>query len=981
MANHTTSPLSDITHRAHARYAARLAGEVVPWWSAVIVTASSARQAERYAEEIRRRQACGALPAGVPFLTVPDLDDARIGSGGATLNALRVLTDGLPGDDAWWAAQRVLMIHSGGDSRRLPQYSLSGKLFSVLPVQTPWGEVSTLFDELLALSTLWVPRVPDGLVVVSGDVLLTLDDAALRLDRPGVTGVATLTPLEVGRQHGIYIADADGRVYDFLQKPSTAAVAAAGGLFPGDQVAVDTGLLRFDAPAAARLTAVGRAAPALPAIDLYEHFTFALTGAWQPGADDHPVHRALAGALHGTPFWCARVAGAFTHIGTTSLFRRLLTEETDFSALYATQGRLGVVTPPGVRSAGVILDSVLTGGGEIGPGAVVLECHLDVPVHAWRGAMLHGLTALTEPVRVPEDTVAHQVPVRLPDGRAGVIIRVYGVADDPKAPAATGTWLGRPLLESLAALGLTPGDVWPDTEERTLWNAALFPVGTPAEAWAWARGLLDGNADLRGTVRLSLASSAACVDGRALTAAQARRMQARWQTTALALAEAGSDVRPLLADPPGIAVLAATGHALTARAAALPPTEAASRLYQAGLFFGHAGLAAEADAARAEAFRRVRQAVDAGADDGTPPPPVWRHQVVTVSAPARVDLGGGWSDTPPFCLDWGGTVLNLAVTINGAYPITTTVRRLDAPLVRCCVGEACLEFTDTAALLAPPEPGSPFSIPRAALRLLGLAEAPLTEALRAAGGGVEIRTHVALPMGSGLGTSSILGATVVQALAALAGTPLPAPALIARVLRLEQLMTTGGGWQDQVGGIMPGAKLIRTGPGLRQQPRVAPIAWSAETRCAFCDRFVLYDTGLQRIAKNLLTQVVGGYLAREAGTVQVLHSIKTLAEEMAHALAQGDWPALGALLDRHWALNLQLDPHTTNAPINALLADARPYLAGAKLAGAGGGGFLLLLARDPDAARALRAALPGAPGTVVDFAIADDGLRLTIDGV
>ena len=44
------------------------------------------------------------------------------------------------------------------------------------------------------------------------------------------------------------------------------------------------------------------------------------------------------------------------------------------------------------------------------------------------------------------------------------------------------------------------------------------------------------------------------------------------------------------------------------------------------------------------------------------------------------------------------------------------------------------------------------------------------------------------------------------------------------VLALEQFMTTGGGWQDQVGGIYPGAKLTMTGPGPRQRFRVEPVS-------------------------------------------------------------------------------------------------------------------------------------------------------------
>jgi fucokinase len=236
-----------------------------------------------------------------------------------------------------------------------------------------------------------------------------------------------------------------------------------------------------------------------------------------------------------------------------------------------------------------------------------------------------------------------------------------------------------------------------------------------------------------------------------------------------------------------------------------------------------------------------------------------------------------------------------------------------------------------------------------------------------------------LPVGSGLGTSSILAATIIRALAAMCGRDLSDNALSESVMQLEQRMTTGGGWQDQAGGIYPGAKLLVTGPGLQQRIRVQPVAWSEERSAEFCQHLVLYNTGIQRMAKDLLRQVVCRYLARETATVQVLHSIKTLAVEMSYAMIEGDWKHLGELMDRHWRLNQLLDPHTANAPINAILDRARPYIHGAKLAGAGGGGFLMLMARDPDAAEALRAVIAQAEpdrGSFVNYSIARAGFRI-----
>ncbi len=981
---------------ARRLYAERLAGgSGGTWWTAVVLTASSARQAQSYQSEIDHRRAQGALPSGVPFLVVPDPEGRRIGSGGATVHALHQLLDTLApglrtaGPEAlaeWWGSQRVLMLHSGGDSRRLPQYSLSGKVFSALPVKTPWGAASTVFDETMALSSAWAERLPAGLLVGSGDVVLVFETEGLDWSNPGITGVAMPQPPEVGAQHGVYVVGPGGTVYSFLQKPALAEVEEAGGLLPGGRVAVDTGLLRFDPEVSARLTSMEFRGDNGDSLDLYTHLTLALTGQWAPAREAPKVQRALARLVQGVPFGCDLVEGEFTHVGTTTLFRHLLTEETDFLRLYNTQQRLGSAEQPGLDSSGVVIDSALAGG-SVGPGAVVLECHLEHRLNAARGSVAHGLESQPAPVEVPENTVVHQVPVRGPGGTpAGTVIRCYGVEDNPKDLAGSGraTWFGVDLLKALDDLGLAPDEVWPDVpaKARCLWNADLFPATEPAAAWeaaCWMMGQASGfnAARWRELPKASLATSAEWADQTRLLEQRTRRATGQWRTAATQLALDGADIRAMLTQAPGVSALAAVANRLSKFAdEAADPSSAASLSYEASLFHAQAGLEPEAEESRSRAFAFVSKAVAMGArDSGFPVADGFRQRSVTVAAPVRIDFGGGWSDTPPFCLDWGGTVLNAAVSLNGDYPIETKVRLLEEPLVRCQSpeGEGKAEYSRVDELYAPPRPGDPYAIPRAVLQMSGLFEpgADLSGVLKRLGGGLEISTSVRLPMGSGLGTSSILAATVIQALAEMLGHRLSAQPLSDLVLQLEQFMSTGGGWQDQAGGIFPGVKLLSTGPGPRQRVRYQPVQWSLEREAELERLTVLAYTGVARVARNLLQQVVGRYLARETAAVQVLHSIKTLALEMSHAMQQGDWDHLGALLDRHWQLNQILDPNTTNAPVQGLLERVKPLIRGAKLAGAGGGGFFILLANSEAAAEELRSRVKA-----YDWQVAGDGLRV-----
>ena len=101
----------------------------------MILTASNEQQAEGFRKQIADRQ--NFLPRGTKFIAIPDRDGRRVGSGGATLEVLRYLHE----QEESFDSLRVLVIHSGGDSKRVPQYSALGKLFSPVPHElTQWTQ-------------------------------------------------------------------------------------------------------------------------------------------------------------------------------------------------------------------------------------------------------------------------------------------------------------------------------------------------------------------------------------------------------------------------------------------------------------------------------------------------------------------------------------------------------------------------------------------------------------------------------------------------------------------------------------------------------------------------------------------------------------------------------------------------------------------------------------------------------------------------
>ena len=116
-----------------------------PRWDYVILTASNEQQAEGFRKQLEERKSF--LPKHTKFVAIPDRDGLRVGSGGATLEVLKYLRS----QEESFEKLRVLVIHSGGDSKRVPQYSALGKLFSPVPHKLPNGRNSTLFDEFMNL--------------------------------------------------------------------------------------------------------------------------------------------------------------------------------------------------------------------------------------------------------------------------------------------------------------------------------------------------------------------------------------------------------------------------------------------------------------------------------------------------------------------------------------------------------------------------------------------------------------------------------------------------------------------------------------------------------------------------------------------------------------------------------------------------------------------------------------------------------------
>jgi D-glycero-alpha-D-manno-heptose-7-phosphate kinase len=117
------------------------------------------------------------------------------------------------------------------------------------------------------------------------------------------------------------------------------------------------------------------------------------------------------------------------------------------------------------------------------------------------------------------------------------------------------------------------------------------------------------------------------------------------------------------------------------------------------------------------------------------------------------------------------------------------------------------------------------------------------------------------------------------------------------------------------------------------------IKLSAEAQRALNNNFMLFFTGMSRNSSSILKEQVGNLKDR----LNELRELKHMAHEARCVIEAEDFDTLGVLLHQSWDLKKRLAGTISNEQINGMYETARGAGAiGGKIAGAGGGGFLLL---------------------------------------
>ncbi len=314
---------------------------------------------------------------------------------------------------------------------------------------------------------------------------------------------------------------------------------------------------------------------------------------------------------------------------------------------------------------------------------------------------------------------------------------------------------------------------------------------------------------------------------------------------------------------------------------------------------------------------------------------------VVVNLPLRINMSGTWTDAMPYCIDNGGQVINMAITVNQKKPITVTIEKLSEKRIEFCNDGIINVFTfknyDTVETDL-----SDFNLHRAVLKTIGITKDTIIA------DGFRLTTEVSdIDKGSGLGTSSILLAGCIKAFSKIFGLKYNNSEILNMVFVAEQIMGTGGGWQDQVGGLLPYIKVCTTLPGIEQNLHIEYIDLPDSFRKIFSERLVIIPTGQRHFGRFIVNDVADRYLSGNHDSLFGHKEIRNLNDCLINSFHQENYKTFCYCINRHFELLKFISPLVSNQKIDNMINDCLAHIADAiSVCGAGAGGYLFAVLKE-----------------------------------
>ncbi len=912
-----------------------------PTWDYIVITASNDFQSKGYTQQIDSRKEF--LPKRTKFIVVPDEGGQRVGSGGATLTVIKKiksLTNRLNN-------LRILVIHSGGDSKRTPQYSALGKLFSPVPRVLPDGRSSTLFDEIIISMSGVAPRIKEGMVLLSGDVLLLFNPLKIDFSLNEAGCVTFKESAEVGQRHGVFVNGENGFVRKCLQKKNIETLKKEGAINEKGDVDIDTGAIIFSSPILESLYSLIdtkekylKVVNSKVRLSLYIDFMF-------PLAEDSTLELFLKEKPEGDmcdelieirkKVWevlrqyklkqIKMFPAKFIHFGSIPEIMKLMNSEIED---YKDIGWSNIINSCSDNISSY--NSIISHGTNIDNNVYIEISYIHENVKIGKNVFL-SFVEIDDNLTIPDNIVLHGLKQN--DGK--IVCRIFGINDNPKEEKLFG--------KEISSL--------PFNLSGNLWTSNLYPeCDTMKEAvlnalniYNIAHNNKEGNLDeWKKYNKKSLSSGFNDADSYSLI---------EWNKRMVNLVKCGL-IEKLIYEKKNIKyaknifnhnTLEDVQKIWIEENLKKSSFDKKIRLYY---YFGESLNNEELlqkcftemkDTIINEPLNSIKYNKDCKIT----------KEKQEINLPLRVNFGGGWTDTPPYCLEKGGKVLNASILLKDKKPIHVCIEKIKENKIKFLAKDTKEfgEFTDISQIQKIDKEYESFTMIKSCLIICGIIPKEggnLEEILQRIGSGFSIEYEVFnTPRGSGLGTASILYSAIVKAIFEFFNIEYTENDIINKVLQIEQILGTGGGWQDTIGGLNKGIKLITSEKGIYQKLNIKNINISKNTLEDLKERFILINTGERRLSRTLLKRFVERYIGNIEENVTSLNNIKNITDKMVKALEEGNIDNFANLLNEQWEYSLKIIPETTNNLINGIFSYIEEFIDGKMICGPGGGGFLQVI--------------------------------------
>ncbi|XP_029106591.1 fucose-1-phosphate guanylyltransferase [Scleropages formosus] len=480
------------------------------FWDVVVVTAVDEEQKRAFEAQISGKLRRKELPLGVRYHVFADPPGPKIGNGGSTLYALRHLETEY---GQRLSGFRIILIHAGGLSQRLPNASALGKIFLALPLGDP---VFQMLELKLAIYVDFPLYMKPGIVVTCADdiELYSISETEnIAFDRSGFTALAHPSSLSIGSTHGVFVLEPEKKskicqmeyrsCYRFLHKPSIDEMHSSGAVCnkAAEIVALNDSEFVYtdstyyvDHTTTVRLLALLKVIePLCCEIDAYGDFLQALG----PGATSTytqnsanvteeennliQTRQKIFHELQGMPLNVILLNNSkFYHVGTTREYLFHFTKDHNLRAELGLVSNAFSICPREIKGS-CIMHSVVHPSCDIASGSVIEYSRLDANVTVEKGTIISGCQ-IGNGFRVPSGVFMHSLSVSI-SGATTFVTVSFAIEDNLKQSLTTPKeinklhYFGVSLEKCLDHWGISVEELKfsGDRHSFSLWNARIFP--------------------------------------------------------------------------------------------------------------------------------------------------------------------------------------------------------------------------------------------------------------------------------------------------------------------------------------------------------------------------------------------------------------------------------------------------------------------------------------------------------------------------